>query len=127
MFFRTKQPGEVLTLEFDFSDFLEREGIPYADYSPLAGAGITVVSTWSSGSRVRVTTAGGTEGGSYVVAVRADGPGGVSETQERLVYVRSAPLAVGPYVPPATDLFYLVDETGALLVTESGAAIYIET
>ena len=127
MFFRNKEPGDVLVLEFDFSDFLEREGIPFADYTPVAASGITIVSTWASGSRVRLTLADGTDGATYIVGVRATGPDGQSETQTRTVYVRLAPLAVEAYVPPTTNVFYLVDETGALLVTDTGAALYIET
>ena len=128
MFFRNKEPGDVLVLEFDFSDFLEREGIPFADYAPIAAAGITVVSTWCNGPRVRLTLSGGADGASYIVGVRADTPdNGPSDTQFRMVHVRDLPLPVEPYVPPATNVFYLVDETGALLVTEAGEALYIET
>lgn len=66
----TKQPGETLDYDIDFSDwFLDREDVP-ASFTTVVPTGITLVSSVRLGTVVKLVLAGGTSGEKYQITVR---------------------------------------------------------
>lgn len=66
----TKQPGETLDYDFDFTKWFGKRTDTIDSYTVAVSSGITKVGDTRTGKVIKVVLSGGTDGQSYLVTVK---------------------------------------------------------
>lgn len=83
-----KQPSEVKSYKFDFTDFLADKGDTIAGCTVTAEPGLSVDSVGIAGGIVLAMVSSGTNGTTYKITCRATTAGGLIEEAEIQVKVK---------------------------------------
>lgn len=84
----TKQPGETIDYDIDFTDWFSQRSDTPVSQTVTADAGITVVSSSIIGKVVKVILSGGTNGVKYHVTVRLTTSSGIVKEADFQVAVK---------------------------------------
>lgn len=119
-----KRPGDTLTVEFDFAEFVERNGP--ARYILKAEPGVTIATTIAAQDVMHLAITGGAIGRVYRFGFEATTDEGDSLTDMRILRIRDAQgygddrvkVEDGELVPSLTT------EDGTVLKTEGGETVW---
>jgi len=86
----TKQPGERLDYDVDFSTWFSGRGDTPATHTTTVDSGITLISSIRTGNVIKVTLEGGTSGQKYKVTLRLTTSAGLVREADFYVRVKEA-------------------------------------